>query len=82
MWNKLSFSSWPQQPLRRDSKSYSTKNAKKTQVIITKMQEPLQQKQSQDTMIKCIKTLVKRLRENHIDEITYVRLVDEEPNEI
>ena len=46
------------------------------------MQEPLQQKQSRDTMIKCIKTLVKRLRENHIDEITYVRLVDEEPNEI
>ena len=46
------------------------------------MQEPLQKKQSQDTIIKCTKTLVKLLRENHTDEITYVRLVGEEPNEI
>ena len=79
MWNKISLSSWSQQPLRRNSKPYSTNVL---QVIITKMQEPLQKKQSQDTIIKCTKTLVTLLRENHTDEITYVRLVDEEPNEI
>ena len=79
MWNKIPFSSWAQQPLRRNSKPYSTNVL---QIIITKMQEPLQKKQSQDTIIKCTKTLVKLLRENHTDEITYVRLVDEEPNEI
>ena len=46
------------------------------------MQEPLQKKQSQDTIIKCTKTLVKLLRENHTDEITYVRLVADGPNQI
>ena len=38
--------------------------------------------QSQDTMIKFIKALVKFASENHSDEIKYVRLVADEPNEI
>ena len=41
-----------------------------------------QKKQSQDTVIRFIKTLVKFISENHTDEITYVRLVAHGPNQI
>ena len=44
--------------------------------------KPLQKKQSQDTIIKFIKTLVKVISENHTDEIMYVRLVADKPSEI
>ena len=44
--------------------------------------KPLQKKQSQDTIIKFIKTLVKSISENHTDEIMYVRLVADKPSEI
>ena len=37
--------------------------------------KPLQKNQSQDTIIKFIKTLVKFISENHTDEITFVRWV-------
>ena len=40
------------------------------------------EKQSQDNIIEFIKTLVKFINENHTDEITYVRLVVDEPNEM
>ena len=43
---------------------------------------PLQKKQSQDTIIKFIKTLVNFMSENHTDDITYVRSVADKPNEI
>ena len=39
-------------------------------------------KQSQDTITKFIKTLVKFISENHTDQIMYVRLVADEPSEI
>ena len=38
--------------------------------------------QSQDTINKFIKTLVKFISENHNDEIMYVKLVADEPNDI
>ena len=45
--------------------------------------KPLQKKQSQDTITKFIKTLVKFISENHTDEIIYVRLVvADKPSEI
>ena len=44
--------------------------------------KPLQKKQSQDTIIKFIKTLVKVISENHTVEIMYVRLVADKPSEI
>ena len=44
--------------------------------------KPLQKKQSRDTIIKFIKTLVKFISENHTDEIMYVRLVADKPSEI
>ena len=44
--------------------------------------KPSQKKQSQDTIIKYIKALVKFVGENHTNEITYVRLVPDELNEI
>ena len=43
---------------------------------------PWQKKQSQDTIIKFIKTLVNFMSENHTDDITYVRSVADKPNEI
>ena len=39
-------------------------------------------KQSQDTITKFIKTLVKFISENHTDQIMYVRLVADKPSEI
>ena len=42
----------------------------------------IKRKQSQGTITKCIKTLVKFISENHTDEIMYVRLVADEPSEI
>ena len=39
-------------------------------------------KQSQDTITKFIKTLVKFISENHTDEIMYVRLVADKSSEI
>ena len=45
--------------------------------------KPLQKKQSQDTITKFIKTLVKFISENHTDEIICVRLVvADKPSEI
>ena len=44
--------------------------------------KPLQKKQSQDTIKKFIKTLVKFISENQTDQIMYVRLVADEPSEI
>ena len=38
--------------------------------------------QSQDTLNKFIKTLVKFVSENHNDKIMYVKLVADEPNDI
>lgn len=43
---------------------------------------PWQKKQSQDTIIKFIKTLVNFMIENDTDDITYVRSVADKPNEI
>ena len=43
---------------------------------------PLQKKQSQDTIIKFIKTLVNFMSGNHTDDITYVRSVADKPNKI
>ena len=37
-------------------------------------------KQSQDTITKFIQTLVKFISKSHTDEITYVRLVADEPS--
>ena len=39
-------------------------------------------KQSQDTITKFVKTLVKFISENHTEEIMYVTLVANEPSEI
>ena len=44
--------------------------------------KPLQKKQTQDTIIKFIKTLVKFISENHTDKITCTGLVADEPHEI
>ena len=41
-----------------------------------------QKKESQDTITKFIKTLVKFISENHTDEIMYVKLVAEKPSEM
>ena len=43
---------------------------------------PWQKKQSQDTIIKFIKTLVNFMIENDTNDITYVRSVADKPNEI
>ena len=44
--------------------------------------KPLQKKKSQDTINKFIETLVTLFSENLTDEIMYVKLVADEPNEI
>ena len=44
--------------------------------------KPLQKKQSQDTITKFIKTLVKFISENHTGDIICARLVADEPSEI
>ena len=44
--------------------------------------KPLQKKQSQDTITKFVKSLVKFISENHTDEIMYVREVADKPCEM
>ena len=44
--------------------------------------KPLQKKKSQGTINKFIETLVTLFSENLTDEIMYVKLVADEPNEI
>ena len=48
-------------------------------MLIDLFTKPLQ---SQATIIKFVKTLVKFISESHTDEITYVRLVADERNDI
>ena len=42
--------------------------------------KPFQKKQSQDTINRFIKTLVKLFSENHTDKRMYVRLVADKPS--
>ena len=51
-------------------------------MLIELFTKPLKKKQSQDTIIKFIKTSVKSISEKSTDEITYVRVVADEQNEI
>ena len=80
-WYKLSFSTWPQEPQRRNSKPYSTNFHES----ISQKYRPIctpnlyKKKQGQDTIIKFIKTSVKFVCENNTDEKRY-RLVPDEPN--
>ena len=80
-WYKLSFSTWPQEPRRRNSKPYSTNFHESISQKYRSIYLPnlYKKKQGQDTTIKFIKTSVKFVCENNTDQIRY-RLVSDEPN--